>query len=155
MDALLRGKSSVWLNCRKAPSSFSPLDVLGHLIWGEMTDWIPRVRMILECQETKAFEPFNRFGFQALIAGKAVDEILDQFAELRGNSLRTLRDLGIDEHHLDLRGLHPELGPVTLRNLMATWAVHDLGHIAQVQRAMSSEYAEAVGPWKEYLTILE
>lgn len=155
MDALLRGKSSVWLKCRKAPSSFSPLDVLGHLIWGEMTDWIPRVRMILEYQETKAFEPFDRFGFQSLIAGKPVEEVLDQFTQLRGNSVRTLRDLGIGEQQLDLRGLHPELGPVTLRNLIATWAVHDLGHIAQVQKAMSSEYTEAVGPWKGYLTILE
>jgi len=155
MDSLLRGKSSFWLNCRKAPSAFSPVDVLGHLIWGEMTDWIPRVRMILEYQETKAFEPFDRFDFQPLIAGKPVEEILDQFAELRGNSVGTLRDLGICEPQLELRGLHPELGPVTLRSLIATWAVHDLGHIAQVQTAMASEYKDAVGPWKQYLTILE
>lgn len=155
MDSLLRGKSPFWLTCRKAPSAFSPLDVLGHLIWGEMTDWIPRVRMILEYQETKAFDPFDRFGFRPIIADKPLEEILDQFAELRGTSVRTLRDLGIGEPQLDLRGLHPELGPVTLRSLIATWAVHDLGHIAQVQRAMASEYKDAVGPWKQYLTILE
>ena len=111
--------------------------------------------MILEYQETRAFDPFDRFGFQQVIAGKRVEEILDQFARLRGNSLHALRDLGIGEQQLDLRGLHPELGSVTLRNLIATWVVHDLGHIAQVQRAMASEYKDAVGPWEQYLTILE
>jgi hypothetical protein len=155
MDAMLRGRSPVWLHCRKGPSAFSPLDVLGHLIWGEMTDWIPRARMILEYQETKAFDPFDRFGFQHVIAGQRVEEVLDQFAKLRGNSVLALRGLGIGEQQLDLRGLHPELGPVTLRNLIATWAVHDLGHISQVQAAMASEYKDAVGPWKQYLTILE
>ena len=155
MSALLRGKSAAWLNSRKTPGSFCPLDVLGHLMHGEMTDWIPRVRMILESQDARAFDPFDRFAFQSLIAGKSVDELLDEFAELRRQSLETLRDLGVQEQQLDLHGMHPELGPVTLRNLLATWVVHDLGHIAQVVKTMASEYRDAVGPWRATTTILD
>jgi hypothetical protein len=155
LSALLRGKSADWLNARKTPESFSPLDVLGHLMHGEMTDWIPRVRIILEHRDSKAFEPFDRFGFHALIARKRVDELLDEFAELRRQSLEALRELGIEEAQLDLRGMHPELGPVTLRNLLASWVLHDLSHIAQVVKTMAGEYRDAVGPWRAYLTILD
>src|ERR1700733_7509801 len=144
MDALLRGKSPAWLHCRKDPSSFSPLDVLGHLIHGEMTDWIPRIRIILECQDRRGFDPFDRFGFQFMIAGKTVEELLSEFAELRKRSLETLRELVVSEQQLGLSGLHPELGSVTMSNLLATWVVHDLGHIAQVVRVMSGEYGDAV-----------
>jgi DinB superfamily len=155
MSALLKGKSAAWLNARKTPESFSPIDVLGHLMHAEMTDWIPRVRIILEHQDTQAFEPFDRFAFQLLISGKSVEELLDQFAGLRRQSLQTLRDLGIGEKQLDLPGKHPELGSVTLRNLLATWALHDLGHIAQVVKTMANEYRDAVGPWRAYLAILD
>ncbi|HEY1161163.1 MAG TPA: DinB family protein [Terracidiphilus sp.] len=155
MSALLRGKSAVWLNSRKTPESFSPLDVLGHLMHGEMTDWIPRVRMILEYGDAHAFEPFDRFGFRDSIAGKSVEELLDEFAELRRQSLQTLRDLGVGEEQFDLHGMHPELGPLTLSNLLATWVVHDLGHIAQVVKTMASEYRDAVGPWRASTTILD
>jgi hypothetical protein len=120
-----------------------------------MTDWIPRVQMILENQDRRGFDPFDRFGFQSLIAGKTIEELLDEFAELRKRSLKTLRELSVSETQLDLPGLHPDLGAVTLSNLLATWVVHDLGHIAQVVRVMSSEYGDAVGPWKEYLSILK
>ena len=155
LSALLRGKSAEWLNARKTPESFSPLDVLGHLMHGEMTDWIPRVRIILGHQESKPFNPFDRFAFQSLIAGKNVDELLGEFAELRRKSLESLRELGIGEAQLDLRGMHPELGPVTLRNLLTTWVLHDLGHIAQVVKTMAGEYRDEVGPWRAYLTILD
>lgn len=155
MSALLKGKSAAWLNAKKAPESFSPLDVLGHLMHAEMTDWIPRARIILEHQDTKAFEPFDRFAFKALIDGKTVDKSLDEFAVLRRQSVQTLRDLGVGETQLDLPGKHPELGPVTLRNLLATWVLHDLGHIAQVVKTMANEYRDAVGPWRAYLTILD
>jgi hypothetical protein len=155
LGSLLRGKSAAWLHARKTPESFSPLDVLGHLMHGEMTDWIPRVRMILDHQDTRTFEPFDRFGFQSLIAGKSVDELLDGFAELRRWSLRALNELGVGEEQLALPGLHPEFGPVTLGNLLATWVVHDLGHIAQIVKTMAGEYRDAVGPWRAYTSILD
>ena len=155
LGSLLRGKSAVWLNARKAPESFSPLDVLSHLMHGEMTDWIPRVRMILQHRDTRTFEPFDRFGFQSLIAGKTVDELLDEFAELRRGSLRALSELGVGEELLTLPGLHPEFGPVTLGNHLAAWVVHDLGHIAQIVKTMAGEYRDAVGPWRAYTTILD
>jgi len=155
IDALLRGKSTEWLNCRKTPESFSPRDVIGHLMHGELTDWIPRVRIILDQQDNKTFDPFDRFGFQHMIAGKPLEQLLDEFAELRRHSLQSLRDLSIGERQLELHGMHPELGPVTLGNLLATWVVHDLGHIAQIVKIMSSEYRDAVGPWRAYLTILD
>jgi hypothetical protein len=154
MNALLRGKSAAWLNARKTPESFSPLDVLGHLMHAEMTDWIPRVRMILEHRDSLAFDPFARFAFQGLLAGKTVDELLDEFAELRRESLHTLRELGVGDAQLPLPGKHPELGAVTLGNLLATWVIHDLGHIAQVVKTLASEYREEVGPWRAYLSIL-
>jgi hypothetical protein len=155
MSDLLRGKSPEWLNAKKTPESFSPLDVLGHLMHGEITDWIPRVRIIIEHRDSRAFDPFDRLAFQSLIAGKRVDELLDEFAQLRRQSLEALRELDIGEAQLDLRGMHPELGPVTLRNLLATWVVHDLGHIAQVVKTMANGYREAVGPWRTYLTIVD
>jgi hypothetical protein len=155
LSALLRGKSAVWLECRKTAESFSPIDVLGHLIHGELTDWIPRVRIILEHQDRRAFDPFDRFAFQSLIAGKSVDALLNEFAELRRDSLQSLLDLGVGQRQLDLPGMHPDLGPVTLGNLLATWAVHDLGHIAQIVKTMASEYRDAVGPWRSYITILD
>jgi hypothetical protein len=154
LSALLTGKSAPWLNARKTQDSFSPLDVLGHLTHAEMTDWIPRVQMILQHQDTKPFEPFDRFAFQSLIAGKTLGELLAKFAELRQQSLDTLSVLALGEPALDLPGLHPELGPVTLRNLMATWVVHDLGHISQITKIMANEYGHAVGPWRAYTTIL-
>ena len=155
LSALLRGKSDMWLNARKTPESFSPMDVIGHLMHAELTDWIPRVRMILEDQDTRSFEPFDRHGFRALIAGKGGNELLDEFAEFRRQSLHALTKLGVGEEQLTLPGRHPELGAVTLGNLLATWVVHDLGHIAQLVKIMASEYREAVGPWRVYTTILD
>ena len=155
IDALLRGKSAPWLNARKTPESFSPLDVLGHLMHAERTDWIPRVRTILDHRDTKPFEPFDRFGFRTLIEGRSVDRLLEEFADLRRQSLHELANLGVGEQQLALPGRHPELGPVTLGNLLATWAVHDLGHIAQIAKTMAYEYRDAVGPWRAYTTILD
>jgi hypothetical protein len=155
LDALLRGKSAAWLNARKAPDAFSPMDVLGHLIHAENTDWIPRVRMILSYGDSRAFEPFDRFGFQELIAGKTVGELLDIFAACRRGCLQALSDLAVGDAELGLHGTHPELGRATMRELLAAWVVHDLGHIAQIVKTMAGEYREAVGPWRPYLSILE
>lgn len=155
LKSLLSDQSKAWLNCRIQPDSFSPMDILGHLIQGEMTDWIPRVRIILECQESRPFDPFDRAGFAELVKGKSVDQLLNRFADLREKNLEALDELDLDETQLDLRGTHPGLGTVTMRNLLATWVVHDLGHIAQLARVMSNEYKEAVGPWRQYLSIVQ
>jgi len=154
LNALLRDKSAAWLNSRKTAEAFSPIDVVGHLILADKTDWMPRVQMILDHRNTRPFEPFDRFAFQPLIAGRSIATLLDDFAEVRLQSLQTLSTLHLREEELDLPGLHPDLGPVTLGNLLATWVVHDLGHISQIAKAMSSDYAEAVGPWRAFLSIL-
>ena len=154
LDALLREKSPAWLHAKKSPEAFTPIDVVGHLMLGDETDWLPRTRMILAGHGDTPFEPFDRFDFQRLLAGKSVASLLDDFATLRRQSVQDLRSLHITEAQLDLPGTHPELGPVTLRNLLATWVVHDLNHIQQIVRTMANEYRDAVGPWQAYLSIL-
>ncbi|MGC1463565.1 MAG: DinB family protein [Terracidiphilus sp.] len=154
LRALLNGKSEIWLHSRKSPQSFSPIDVIGHLIHADRTDWIPRAQQILRGDGSKPFEPFDRFGFQPSLAGKTVETLLDEFAEARRQSLQTLDALGVEAQQLELQGTHPEFGAVTLGNLLATWVVHDLGHISQIVKIMSSVYREAVGPWHAYLSIL-
>ena len=155
LRSLLGGKSAAWLDCRKTPDAFSPRDVIAHLMFAEMTDWIPRVRTILKFQDSQSFDPFDRFGFRPLMAGKSIDELLTEFAMLREQSLQELRTLVPDADALATPGLHPDLGAVTLGNLLATWVVHDLGHISQIVKAMASNYREAVGPWRAYVTILD
>jgi hypothetical protein len=155
LTALLRDKSEPWLTSRKAPESFSPIDVVGHLILADQTDWMPRVQTILAHRDTRPFDPFDRFAFQPLIQGRPITELLDDFASIRHRSLQTLKNLGLEKGHFELPGLHPDLGLVTLGNLLATWVVHDLGHISQITKAMASAYAEAVGPWSAYLSVLK
>ena len=155
LDALLRGRADEALSCRERPDAFSPIDVLGHLIYGELTDWIPRARIILECRDSRPFDPFDRRGFGGLIEGQSVEALLDRFRELREGNLRELRSFALDGAALDLPGRHPELGPVTMGNLIATWVVHDLGHIAQIVRTLAGQYRETVGPWREYLSIVK
>jgi hypothetical protein len=154
LSSLLRNKSAAWLNARKTPDSFSAIDVLGHLMFAEQTDWMPRVHIILDHQDARPFEPFDRFGFQSLITGKTIDELLNEFAELRRQGLDDLRDLNLTASQLALPGRHPEFGPVTLSELLAAWVVHDLGHIAQIVKTMACEYRDEVGPWYAYTTIL-
>jgi len=154
LDALLRGQPDAWLHCREAAGTFSPMDVLGHLVFGEITDWVPRARIILECGERRAFDPFDRQGGEPLLRGRAVGEVLDEFAARRRENLRDLRAMKLDERALRLTGTHPELGRVTMENLLATWMAHDLGHIGQIVRVMARQYREAVGPWRAYLSAL-
>ena len=155
LDAQLRGRSEAWLTCRKTSEAFSPIDVVGHLILAETTNWIPRLRTILETRDAQPFTPFDRFAFQPIIADKSIAELLDTFASLRSQSLQTLIELNLTEHDLTLPGMHPDFGPVTLGNLLATWVVHDLGHINQITKTMAFEYRDAVGPWRAYLGILQ
>jgi len=154
VDRLLRGRPEAWLECRKGEGTFSAKDVVGHLIFAEMTDWIPRARQILEGRGERPFEPFDRAGHRDLMQGRAIGELLDLFAAERRKSVKALRRFELDERRLEMRGTHPELGPVTLRELLATWVVHDLGHVAQLMRVLAHEYRDEVGPWRTYLTIL-
>jgi hypothetical protein len=154
LNALLRDLSDPWIIQNEGPETWSPYDVIGHLIHGEETDWIPRARMILDYGETRPFEPFDRFAMFEKSKGKSMPELLDTFAELRTVSLQELDAMNLTPELLEKRGKHPELGVVTLKQLLATWVVHDLGHIRQVVRVMAKQYAEEVGPWKAYLPIL-
>ena len=132
----------------------SPYDVIGHLIHGEETDWIPRAKIILEHGEARAFEPFDRVAMFDESKGRSIGELLDTFAHLRAQNLRELQGLNLTSDVLNKRGRHPELGVVTLRQLLSTWVVHDLGHLRQVVRVLSKQYREAVGPWKAICSIL-
>ena len=153
LDAWLRGMPDAWLDARtEGADTFTARDVLGHLISAERHDWIPRARIILDHGETRAFEPFNRFDFPR----GPVNELLDEFARLRGNSIGALQAMGLTSADLAKRGRHPDpsFAPVTLGQLLSTWVVHDLSHTAQIARVMGKRYSEAVGPWKAYLPLL-
>ena len=154
VGSLLRGTSASWHAIDEGPDTWSAFDVVGHLIEGEETDWIPRARLILEHGDSVPFEPFDRFAQLDRFAGWSLDHLLDRFAELRHANLEIVRSWHLTEAQLALPGRHPELGPVTLRQLLATWAVHDLNHIAQISRVLAKRYAQDVGPWREYLSIL-
>jgi hypothetical protein len=154
LRALLGQLPDEWLLSDEGPESWSPFDIMGHLIHGEETDWIPRARMILEFGEKRAFEPFDRFAMFETSRGKSIEDLLDTFTHLRAESLQQLEEMNITPLMLDKRGLHPELGTVTLSQLLSTWVVHDLSHIAQIVRVMAKQYSEAVGVWQAYLPIL-
>jgi hypothetical protein len=154
LRSLLGGLSDDWTLPNEGPETFSPHDVVGHLIHGEKTDWIPRVRVILEHGASKPFEPFDRFGFRAYTTGVPIDALLDEFARLRAENLEVLRGLRLTPAHLALEGQHPALGTVTLGQLIATWVVHDLNHLAQAMRVMAKQYGDEVGPWTQFLGIL-
>jgi hypothetical protein len=153
--ALLGGLPDVWTTCNEGQDTFSPFDVLGHLIHGERTDWIPRARIILTQGENRKFEPYDRFAQFRESQGKSVSTLLDEFSQLRGANLVTLRGWSLSDTELDLEGEHPSFGPVTMRQLLATWVAHDLGHVAQTTRVMAKRYRETVGPWRAYLPVLD
>src|SRR5919204_3260439 len=153
--ALLGGLPEVWTAPNEGPDTFSAFDNVGHLIHGERTDWIPRARIILAQGPNRRFEPFDRFAQYRESQGKSTAELLDEFARLRAEKLATLRGRQLSERELALEGEQPELGPVTLRQLLATWVAHDLGHLAQTARVMAKQYREAVGPWRAYLPVLD
>ncbi|MEO1086607.1 MAG: DinB family protein [Acidobacteriota bacterium] len=155
LDALLRGTDESWHAITEGPGTWSALDIVGHLIHGEETDWIPRARVMLEGRGDQPFEAFDRFAQFERFEDWSLTRRLDRFAELRRAGLKTLRGWQLTEHQLELPGLHPELGPVTLRQLLATWTVHDLGHLAQISRVMAGAYADDVGPWRAYLSVLK
>jgi hypothetical protein len=151
---LLSGAAEPWVRGVEGPDTFSPFDVVGHLIDGEETDWIPRARIILARGPNLTFEPYDRFRHRARNADRSLSSLLDEFAGLRAANLELLQSWALTTADLDLPGQHPRLGPVTLRQLLAAWVVHDLGHVAQVVRVMAKQYKNAVGPWVPFLPVL-
>jgi len=154
LNALLKDAPAELITGNEGADTWSPFDIIGHLIHAETTDWIPRTRMILTHGESRTFEPFDRFAQQGRSRGKSIFDLLQEFETLRGQSLDALREMKITADQLSQRGMHPHFGSVTLRQLLATWVAHDLSHIAQAVRVMCRQYSEDVGPWKEYLPIL-
>jgi hypothetical protein len=154
LDALLRGLPEPWILANEGVGTWSAFDVIGHLIHGERTDWMSRARIILEHGDARAFDKFDRFAQLASSAGATLPALLDEFATLRADNLKELASLGLTDVDLDRRGRHPELGPVTLRQLLATWVAHDLDHVMQIARVLGNVYADEVGPWRAYLRII-
>jgi hypothetical protein len=151
---MLSGLPDSWTSATEGPETWSPYDIVGHLIHGERTDWIPRARIVLDQGANRRFTPYDRFAQFHESKGKTLGDLLDEFERLRGSNLEMLAAWQLTESQFALEGQHPELGAVTLRQLLAAWVVHDLGHIAQCARVMAKQYREAIGPWHEYLPIV-
>lgn len=152
--AMLSGLPAAWVEATEGPDTWSPYVVVGHLIHGERADWIPRAQIILAQGPDRRFTPFDRLAQFRESQDRSLDELIEEFAALRAQSLATLRDWKLTEAHLTLLGEHPEFGPVSLRQLLATWVAHDLGHLLQINRVMAKQYTDAVGPWRAYLSAL-
>jgi DinB family protein len=160
LSALLRGLPDAWVHCNEGGSkdgkdTWSALDIVGHLIVGERTDWMPRVRILLENGEARPFDPFDRFAQSKESRDTSLEQLLDDFARLRKENLAALQALNLQPEDFTRRGRHPALGVVTLSELLATWAVHDLTHVHQLSRVMAYRYRDAVGPWSAYLGVLQ
>lgn len=155
LNALLRDLPEDWTRRNEGENTLSAFDVVVHLIHGERTDWMPRVRIVLQFGETQTFEPFDRWGLVEESHDEPLGHLLDEFARLRSENLAQLRALNLRNEDLQLRARHPALGIVTLSELLATWAVHDLTHLHQISRVMAHQYREAVGPWRGYLGVLQ
>ncbi len=154
LDTLLRGLPPDWITAHEGGDTWSPFDILGHLIHGEQTDWMARARIILDRGEARPFDKFDRSAQFAASAGRTPESLLDEFAALRRNNLAQLAALRLTEADLNRRGRHPELGAVTLRQLLATWVAHDLDHLMQISRVLARQYADEVGPWRAYLRVI-
>jgi hypothetical protein len=155
LNELLRGLPDAWTLGNEGDNTWSVFDVIGHLIHGERTDWMPRLRMVLQFGETQTFVPFDRSGHVQENQGKSLAVLLDEFARLRSDNLDELRALNLQPEQLALRGQHPSFGAVTMSELLATWAAHDLTHLHQISRVMAHQYRQAVGPWSRFLGVLQ
>ena len=154
LNALLRDLPEQWTQRNEGEKTWSAFDIVGHLIHGELTDWLPRARMILEFGDNKSFERFDRFAQERDSKGKSLGDLLDEFARLRAKNLDELRAMNLRPEDLERRGRHPVLGVVTLSQLLATWPAHDLTHLHQLSRVMAYQYREAVGPWTKFLGVM-
>jgi hypothetical protein len=155
LDAILRDLPEAWTLRNEGENSWSAFDIVGHLIHGERTDWMPRVKMVLEFGESQTFRPFDRWGQLRESQGKSLDRLLDEFARLRAENLDQLRGLNLRREDFERRGRHPALGVVSLSELLASWAIHDLTHLHQLSRVLAHQYRDAVGPWSTYLGVLQ
>jgi hypothetical protein len=155
LRVLLKAIPDEWAKANEGEGTWSPFDILGHLVHGERTDWIPRARIILDHGADKVFEPFDRYAQERDSKGKTLKDLLAEFARLRSENIKTLDSLRITQADLERQGLHPELGIVTLRQLISTWTTHDLAHLHQITRTMARQLKEEVGPWREYLSVLQ
>lgn len=155
LNALLRGLPDTWVRSNEGKDTWCAFDIVGHLVIGERTDWMPRVRILLENGEARPFDPFDRFAQLKDTQDKSLDQLLDDFARLRDENLAALQALNLQQQDLTRRGRHPALGVVTLSELLAAWAVHDLNHLHQLSRVMAHQYRDAVGPWSVYLGVLQ
>ena len=155
VNALLRGQPNTWVRCNEGENTWSAFDIVGHLNVGERTDWMQRARIILENGEERPFDPFDRFAQLKGSQDKSLEQLLDDFARLRGENIAALQELNLQPEDLTRRGRHPRLGVVTLSELLATWAVHDLTHLHQLSRVMAYQYRGAVGPWSAFLGVLK
>ena len=154
LKALLLGLGAGWVRADEGEGTFSPFDVVGHLIDGEETDWVPRARIILARDGNNRFEPYDRFRHRGRNSGRSLDSLLEELGRLRSANLEEVRGWHLTPAELDLPGMHPSLGAVSLRQLLAAWVVHDLGHLAQVERVMAKQYRGEVGPWVPFLPVL-
>jgi len=154
LDAMVRGLPEPWLHADEGPETWSPFDVVGHLVAGERTDWVTRLRLILEHGDKHPFEPFNRTAMFEESKGKTIAELLDTFATLRAQNLETVRALQLEPADFARRGMHPSLGSVTLEQLLATWVTHDMTHMVQISRVIAKQFKDEVGPWREYIGVL-
>jgi hypothetical protein len=155
LDALIRGLPDAWVRENEGPDTWSTFDVVGHLVEAEEMNWIPRARHLLAHGESAVFPPFDRFGFVEKSKGRSMTAMLDTFEEARARSLRDLDQLRLTPGDLRRKGTHPEFGPVTLGELLATWTIHDLNHLRQIVHVLARQHAAAVGPWRAFLGILE
>ena len=155
LRALLDGLPPGWVDATEGPETWSPYVVVGHLIHGERTDWIPRARIILAQGSQRRFTPYDRFAQFRDSQGRTLTQLLDEFTALRTDNVATLRAWKLSDTQLALEGEHPDFGAVSLRQLLATWVAHDLNHLVQVARVMAKQYREAVGPWRAYLSVMD
>jgi len=146
--------SEEWLFSNEGKATWSPFDVVGHLIHGENTDWVPRMNIILSHKEDKTFKPYDRFAQFENSKGKNMHDLLEEFERLRNKNITYVKSLHLTENELALKGNHPSLGEVTLKELLATWTTHDLGHIVQISRVMAKQYKAEVGPWTKFISVL-
>ena len=155
LDALLRDLPDALIEATEGANTWSARIVVAHLIQGETEDWIPRAKLILQSGDSQSFSAFDRDGHISYSQGKTMSQLLDEFAQARAMNLDELRALGLTAEDLKRRGIHPALGPVTLSELVATWAAHDLTHLHQISRILASQYRQAVGPWARYLGVMQ
>ena len=154
LDAWLRQLPAPFVHANEGGETWSPYDVIGHLIHGEKTDWMPRLTLILEHGEERAFEPFDRFAQLQADSRRTMPHLLDEFALLRQDNVSRLAQLQLTDADLERRGRHPALGTVTAGQLLSTWVAHDLDHVMQIARVLAFQYRDAVGPWRAYLRVI-